>query len=154
ARRLDLGSGSQSWTALGWVKPPAEITGSDEIVIMNKGSGPSASPTGIKVYTPADALTATAIAADKSAVGYNGDLAPGEWNHVAVTYDRDNDECGVVVNCRYAGTAFVALDSIAPNNSGLSLGGRGDQNADALAGGSAFSGMLDDWMLFSRVLTL
>jgi len=153
SRRLDLGSGTQSWTALTWLIPPV-ISNTDEHVILNKGSGPAASPTGIKVFTDADSLTAQALAADKTTAGNNGDLAPSEWNHLAVTYDRDNNEFGVVINGRYAGTSFVDLIEIEPNNSGLSLGGRGDAGFDANAGGSAFSGLLDDAMLFSRVLTL
>lgn len=153
SRRLDLGSGTQSWTALGWVKPP-EVSNLDQHVILNKGSGPASSPTGIQIYTPADSLQATAIAATLSAAAQNGDLAPGEWNHLAVTYDRDNDQFGVIVNARYAGTSFVALQEIAVNNSGMVLGGRGDQVGNALNGGSAFSGILDDFMLFGRALTL
>lgn len=152
-KRLDLGSGTQSWTMLTWVKPPV-ISSTDLHVIMNKGSGPSVSPTGIKVYTPPNTLTPLALAADDNVAGQNGDLAPTEWNHLAVTYDRDNDQFGIIVNGRYAGTSFINLGEIEVNNSGLSLGGRGDQQGDALAGGSAFSGVLDDTMLFSRVLTL
>ena len=152
-KRLDLGSGTQSWTMLTWVKPPV-ISNTDLHVIMNKGSGPAASPTGIKVFTSQDSLNAQALAADKDVASQNGDLAPTEWNHLAVTYDRDNNEFGVAVNGRYAGTSFISLGEIAVNNSGLSLGGRGDQEGNALAGGSAFSGILDDTMLFSRVLTL
>ena len=153
SRRLDLGSGTQSWTMLTWVKPPV-ISSTDLHVIMNKGSGPAVSPTGIKVYTPANTLTPLALAAGDNVAGQNGDLAPTEWNHLAVTYDRDNNEFGMIVNGRYAGTSFISLGEIEVNNSGLSLGGRGDQQGDALAGGSAFSGVLDDTMLFSRVLTL
>lgn len=153
SRRLDLGSGTQSWTMLTWVKPPV-ISSTDLHVIMNKGSGPSVSPTGIKVYTPADTLTPLALAASSDVTGQNGDLAPTEWNHLAVTYDQDNNEFGMIVNGRYAGTSFISLGEIEVNNSGLSLGGRGDQEGNALAGGSAFSGLLDDTMLFSRVLTL
>ena len=153
SRRLDLGSGTQSWTMLTWVKPPV-ISSTDLHVIMNKGSGPAVSPTGIKVYTPANTLTPQALAASDNVVGQNGDLAPTEWNHLAVTYDRDNDQFGIIVNGRYAGTSFISLDEIQVNNSGLSLGGRGDQEGNALAGSSSFSGVLDDTMLFSRVLTL
>ena len=153
SRRLDLGSGTQSWTMLTWLKPPIP-SATDLHVIMNKGSGPSVSPTGIKVFTPQGSLAAQALAANSSASGQNGDLAPQEWNHLAVTYDRDNNEFGVIVNARYAGTSFISLGEIAPNNSGLSLGGRGDQEGNAINGGSAFSGVLDDTMLFSRVLTL
>jgi len=153
SKRLDLGSGTQSWTMLTWVKPPV-ISNTDLHVIMNKGSGPVVSPTGIKVYTPADSLNPQALAASDTVAGQNGDLAPTEWNHLAVTYDRDNDEFGMIVNGRYAGTSFISLGEIEVNNSGLSLGGRGDQEGNALNGGSAFSGLLDDTMLFSRVLTL
>ena len=153
SKRLDLGSGTQSWTMLTWVKPPV-ISSTDLHVIMNKGSGPAVSPTGIKVYTPSDSLNPQALAASDTVAGQNGDLAPTEWNHLAVTYDRDNDEFGVIVNGRYAGTSFISLGEIEVNNSGLSLGGRGDQQGNALAGGSSFSGLLDDTMLFSRVLTL
>jgi hypothetical protein len=154
AKRLDLGSGSQSWTALGWVIPPS-VSATDEHVILNKGSGPDSSPTGVKIYSPSDSLQAIAVASgDVTTSAQNGDLAPQQWNHLAVTYDRDNDEFAVMVNGRYAGTSFVDLVEVPINNSGLALGGRGDAESDALAGGSAFSGLLDDWMLFSRALTL
>lgn len=154
SRRLDLGSGTQSWTVLGWVTPPT-ISATDEHVILNKGSGPASSPTGLKIFTDANSLNLTAAATgDITANAQNGDLAPTQWNHMAVIYDRDNDQFAVIINGRYAGTTFETLAEIPVNNSGLALGGRGDQNFDANAGGSAFSGILDDWMMFSRVLTL
>lgn len=153
SRRLDLGSGTQSWTALGWVKSP-EISSTDEHVILNKGSGPDISPTGIKIFTPPESLGLQVRTSAQSGAAFNGDLPPTEWSHLAITCDRDNNQLGVIVNGRYAGTSFVSIDEVVPNNSGLVLGGRGDQEFNATAGGSAFSGLLDDFMLFSRALTL
>jgi hypothetical protein len=69
-------------------------------------------------------------------------------------YDRDNNEFTTIINGRYAGPSFEALPEVPTNNSGMALGGRGDQELNALAGGSAFSGYLDDTMIFSRALTL
>ncbi|MDX1409576.1 MAG: LamG-like jellyroll fold domain-containing protein, partial [Saprospiraceae bacterium] len=99
SRRLDLGSGTQSWTFLGWVKPPI-VSDSDEHTIMAK----SASLSGIRVFTPADSLQLTANASGNVCRGENGNLAPNEWNHIAVVYDRDNNEFGTYINGRYAGT--------------------------------------------------
>ena len=149
SRRLDLGSGNQSWTFLTWVLPP-EISNSDRHYIMAKSDGLS----GIQVFTPSDTLQLTTNASGNVGRGENGDLAPGQWNHVAVVYDRDNNELTSIINGRYAGTTFEPLTEIPTNNSGLALGGRGDQQFFAVEGGSAFSGYLDDTMLFSRALSL
>lgn len=154
ARRLDLGSGTQSWTLLGWVKPNATPSPNDRHVIMNKGGGDDVLGTGIQIYMPTSATTLVAHANDADVTSLNGDLIPGEWNHIAIVFDRDNDKFTNIVNCRYAGLTQKALIETPPNNSGFVLGGRGDQENNALAGGSAFSGILDDFMIFARALTL
>ena len=151
ARRLDLGSGTQSWTLLGWVKPNAEgPTGTDQHVLMSKGGQTS----GVYVYMPPDNFTVTASASGVETRSQNGDISPGEWNHVAIIFDRDNNEFTTAVNGRYAGPGFVDLVEVPVNSSGLSLGGRGDEQFFAVPGGSAFSGNLDDVLLFGRALTL
>lgn len=149
SNRLDLGSGSDSWTFLGWVYPP-NVTNQDRHYIMAKSDGAS----GVQLYTPDDSLQLTTNASGATSLSQNGNLAPDDWNHIAVVYDRDNDEFTTIINGRYAGPGFLDLPEIPVNNSGLALGGRGDQLFDALAGGSAFSGYMDDVMLFSRALTL
>jgi hypothetical protein len=154
ARRLDLGSGTQSWTLLGWVRPNAAPSTTDRHVIMNKGGGNDDTGSGIQVYTPSDAFTLVSHANDANVVGQNGDLIPGAWNHIAVVFDRDNDKFTNVINGRYAGLTQKALVETVPNNSGFALGGRGDQQNQAIPGGSAFSGILDDFMIFARALTL
>lgn len=155
SRRLDVGSGTQSWTWLGWVFPPETPSTTDRHVIMNKGGGDDdATSSGIQVYLPSTALTLVAQASGIVVVGQNGDLAPAQWNHIAVVYDRDNDKFTSIINGRYAGLTQRTLREVPVNNSGMVFGGRGDQEFNALAGGSAFSGILDDFMLFSRALTL
>ena len=149
SRRLDLGSGNQSWTFLSWVLPPT-ISNTDRHYIMAKGDSTS----GIQIYTPADSLRPTTNASGVISSSENGNLAPGQWNHLAVVFDRDNNEFTTIVNGRYAGTTFDTLVEVPVNNSGMALGGRGDAQLIALPGGSAFSGYLDDTMLFSRALTL
>jgi hypothetical protein len=153
SRRLDLGSGTQSWTWLGWVLPNETPALNDRHVIMNKGGG-NGNGSGIQIYMPSDALTLIAEASGITVVAQNGDLIPGSWNHLAVVYDRDNNKFTTVMNGRYAGLTQRTLVEVPVNNSGMALGGRGDQEGDALAGGSAFSGILDDFMIFSRALTL
>ena len=154
ASGIDLGADGESWTFMTWVLPTA-ATLSDQHVILNKGSGPASAPSGVQIFTPADSLSLSAIATgDITVAGQNGTLAPAQWNHIAVTYDRGNDEFATIINGRYAGTAFTTLADIPINNSGLTLGGRGDQNSNPIFGGSAFSGLLDDALIFKRVLTL
>lgn len=155
SRRLDLGSGTQSWTLVGWVKPNEAPATTDRHIIMNKGGGNGVNGSGIQIYTPSDSFTLIADASGILVQGQNGDLAPGEWNHIGIVYDRDNAKYTAVINGRYAGlTQRVVLVEIPTNNSGMALGGRGDQENNALAGGGAFSGILDDFMIFSRALTL
>jgi hypothetical protein len=149
ARRLDLASGVQSWTFLTWVFPPAPSF-ADRHYIMSKSDGLS----GIQIYTPDSSLQAISQASGVLSRGENGDLAPDQWNHLAVTFDRDNNEFTTIINGRYAGCTFESLNEVPVNNSGMALGGRGDQELNALLGGSSFSGLLDDTMLFSRALTL
>ena len=149
SRRLDLASGMQSWTLAGWVLPP-EASDADRHYIMAKSDGAS----GIQVFTPSDSLQVTANASGAVTRGENGNLAPNEWNHLAITFDRDNNEFTTMVNGRYAGCAFEPLPEVPVNNSGLALGGRGDQLLASIPGGSAFSGYLDDLSLWSRALTL
>lgn len=149
SRRLDLASGNQSWTFLTWVFPPVP-TLSDRHYIMAKSDGTS----GIQIFTPSDTLRLTSNASGAVSLSENGDLAPDQWNHMAVVFDRDNNEFTTIINGRYAGCAFEPLPEVPVNNSGLALGGRGDQQLNALFGGGAFSGYLDDTMLFSRALTL
>lgn len=154
SRRLDLGSGTQSWTFLGWVRPNEFPSTTDRHVIMNKGGGDDSSGSGIQVYTPSDSLTLVSKANTVDVSAQNGDLIPGAWNHIAVVYDRDNNKFTNIINCRYAGLTQTTLVEVPVNNSGMAFGGRGDQQNDALAGGSSFSGILDDFMIFSRALTL
>jgi len=154
SQRLDLGSGTQSWTLLGWVTPPDGASNTDRHVIMNKGGGNDLEGSGIQVYTPPDSLQLIGYASGITTQANNGDLAPGSWNHIALIYDRDNNKFTSVVNCRYAGTTQQLLFGIPVNTSGFALGGRGDTQLDPIAGGSAFSGILDDFMIFGRALTL
>ena len=149
SRRLDLGSGTQSWTFLTWVLPPT-LSNSDEHTIMAK----SASLSGIRVFTARDNLQLTANASGAVSRGQNGNIAPEQWNHIAIVYDRDNNEFTTIINGRYAGATFDPLPEVPVNNSGMALGGRGSQVLNPIQGGSAFSGYLDDTMLFSRALTL
>lgn len=149
SRRLDLGSGNQSWTFLSWVLPPV-VSNTDRHYIMAKSDGLS----GVQIFTPSDSLQSTVNASGAVGRGENGNLAPSQWNHLAIVYDRDNNELTTIINGRYAGTTFDSLPEIPVNNSGMALGGRGDQLLNALTGGSAFSGYLDDTILFSRAMTL
>jgi hypothetical protein len=146
---LDLGTDNKSWTFMTWVKPNASVP-VGEGVIMGKGGASS----GIEVFMVTNSLVPSSRANGVTVEANNGAFAPGEWNHVAVVFDRDNNEYATIVNGRYAGTAFGTLLEVQPNNSGMALGGRGDQESFGLPGGTAFSGMLDDSLLFSRVLTL
>ena len=147
---LDLAADDKSWTWLSWVLPNAAIP-DNEAVIMGKG-GPAS---GIEIYTPTNSLLPTVRASGDSSQAYNGGLAPGEWNHVAVVYDRDNDEFATIINGRYAGTHTNPLLGVPPNASGMAIGGRGDQEGSAANfGGTKFSGIMDDTMLFSRALSL
>lgn len=146
---LDLATGTKSWTFLTWVKPNADQT-TGEAVFMGKG-GPLS---GIEILMSDSSFNPTARASGITTQAFNGSLAPGEWNHVAIVFDRDNNEFTTIVNGRYAGTHLNPLVEVPPNNSGLALGGRGDQQNLALFGGPQFSGMLDDSMLFNRALTL
>lgn len=151
--RLDLGLNGSSWTLLGWVKPNEAPSNTDRHVIMNKGGG-DGNGSGVQIYFPSSAMTLVAEASGIFVQGQNGDLAPGEWNHIGVVYDRQNDKFTTVINGRYAGLTQRTLVDVPPNSSGFALGGRGDQENNALYGGSAFSGILDDFMVFSRALTL
>jgi len=150
SRRLDLGSGNQSWTFVSWVFPPT-VSLTDRHYIMAKGGDEIS---GIQIFTPSDSLRATTNASGVISASENGNLAPNEWNHLAVVFDRDNNEFTTIMNGRYAGTTFDTLIEVPVNNSGMALGGRGDAGLIALPGGSAFSGYLDDTTIWSRALTL
>lgn len=146
---LDLATDNKSWTFLTWIKPNADTT-VGEAPILGKG-GPAS---GVEVLMTDSTFNPSARASGITTQAYNGALAPGEWNHLAIVYDRDNDEFTTIVNGRYAGPQLNPLVDVPPNSSGMALGGRGDQENLALFGGPQFSGMLDDSMLFSRALTL
>lgn len=146
---LDLATDDKSWTFLTWIKPNTEdFIG--EGPIMGKG-GPAS---GVEVFMTDSTFRPASRVSGVVSQAFNGDLAPGEWNHLAIVFDKDNDEFETIVNGRYAGGQFNELLQAPPNNSGLAIGGRGDQLFNALFGGPQFSGMLDDTMLFSRALTL
>lgn len=147
---LDLATDNKSWTFLTWVKPNASVPLIGESVIMGKGGAES----GIEIFTLANSLNPVSRASGITTQSYNGSLAPGDWNHLAVVFDRDNNEYEVVVNGRYGGGHFNSLLEVPPNNSGMALGGRGDQERLPIPGGTSFSGMLDDSMLFRRALSL
>lgn len=150
ATRLNLGSGAASWTILGWVKPPLTTSSTDFHYIINKGDPIS----GFTIFTPNSSQTLTSSASGAITNTFNGNFAPGEWNHFAIVYDRQNNEFTSIINGRYAGCNFNTLSGIPINTSGLAVGGRGNAQRDALTGGPAFSGMLDDLMIFERALTL
>jgi hypothetical protein len=81
-------------------------------------------------------------------------LERDRFNHVAFVHDRENNRQTIIVNARHAGSAFTTLPTVAANTSGFALGGRGSPDLDPIAGGAGFSGVLDDWMIFDRALTL
>jgi hypothetical protein len=149
-RRLDLGSGNSSWTLLSWIIPPEDAT-TDTI---NMIAAKSAALSGTQIFTPQNSQTLSANASGKVTAAQNGDLAPGQWNHIAVVFDRDNNEFTTIINGRYAGPAFDTLVEVPVNNSGFTIGGRGDDGLNALFGGPGFSGQVDDTMVFERALTL
>lgn len=149
-RRLDLGSGNSSWTVLSWIIPPAEAAVDTVNMITAKGAAVS----GTQIFTPQNSQALNANASGKVTVGQNGDLAPGQWNHMAVVFDRDNNEFTTIINGRYAGSAFDELVEVPINNSGFTVGGRGDDGLNALFGGPGFSGQVDDMMVFERALSL
>ena len=146
---LDLGLDNKSWTFLTWIKPNTDVP-QGESPFMGKG-GPSS---GIEVFMTESAYTPAARASGVTTQSFNGALAPGEWNHVAIVFDRDQDEFQTIVNGRYAGPYLNQLLPVPINNSGMAIGGRGDQENNALFGGPNFSGMMDDTMLFARAMTL
>lgn len=146
---LDLAADNKSWTWLSWVLPNA-IAPSNEAVIMGKG-GPQS---GIEIYMPTNTTLPSVRASGDNSQAYNGGLLPAQWNHLAVVYDRDNDEFATIINGRYAGTHTNPLLGVPPNASGMAIGGRGDQELAPLFGGTQFSGIMDDTMIFSRALSL
>lgn len=149
-RRLDLGSGNTSWTVLSWVVPPVTPATDVPNVIAAK----SAATSGVQIFTPQNSQTLSANASGKTTVAQNGDLAPGQLNHIAVVFDRDNAEFTTIVNGRYAGSAFDELVEVPVNSSGFAVGGRGDSELNALFGGPGFSGQIDDMLVFERALSL
>lgn len=155
SRRLDLGSGNQSWTILGWLRAPDAPDITEQRTILNKGSGPADNPSGVRIFTAPSSSDIVCSASGGIAAGtQNGPLIKGAWNHLGITYDRESNQFGVTLNGRYAGTSFEQLVEIPTNNSGLALGGLGSDIFDPVTGGGSFSGIFDDWMLFSRALTL
>ena len=149
-RRLDLGSGNTSWTLLSWVIPPLTAATDTLNVIAAKGAATS----GVQIFTPQNSQNLNANASGATTAAQNGQLAPGQFNHIAVVFDRDNNEFTTIINGRYAGPAFDQLVEVPVNNSGFTVGGRGDQELNALFGGPGFSGQIDDMMVFERALTL
>jgi len=150
-RRLDFGSGTSSWTWMSWMIPPVEPSTTSINFLATKGG---ADTSGTQIFTPQSSLTLTVNASGNATVGQNGQLAPGELNHVAVVFDRDNNEFTTIINGRYAGPTFDVLHEVPVNNSGFAVGGRGDAELNALVGGPGFSGLFDDMLYFERALTL
>jgi hypothetical protein len=149
-RRLDLGSGNSSWTLLAWVIPPVTAAANTLNVIAAK----SAAVSGVQIFTPQGSQVLSANASGKITNAQNGQLAPGQLNHIAIVFDRDNNEFSTIVNGRYAGPAFDPLVEVPVNSSGFAVGGRGDSELNALFGGPGFSGLIDDMMVFERAMTL
>lgn len=149
-RRLDLGSGTKSWTVLSWVVPPVDASVNTLNTIVSKDADES----GVQIFTPQASQNLNASASGRTTSAQNGQLAPGELNHIAVVYDRDNNEFTTIVNGRYAGSAFDPLVEIPVSASGFAIGGRGDVELNALFGGPGFSGIIDDMIVFDRALTL
>ncbi len=149
-RRLDLGSGNSSWTVLSWIRPAVTPSNTTLNNIVTKSSQQS----GVQIFTGIGNQILAANAASKTTTTENGAMAPGEWSHMAVVFDRDNNEFTTIINGRYAGPAFDALDEVPVNNSGFVVGGRGDVESNALLGGPGFSGVFDDMIVFERALTL
>jgi hypothetical protein len=154
---LDLGSDGNSFTILGWTQINGTSLVADSKILLDKGSNAddTTQASGIRISTPNGSTNLVFRTSSSNVVeAQNGALGAEEWSHLAVTYDQDNDTMGLIVNGRYAGAYYGTLGNISPNNSGLALGGRGSAISDPVVGGGAFSGVLDDWMVFSRVLTL
>jgi hypothetical protein len=154
---LDLGSSGDSFTILGWTQMNGTNIVEDENVLLDKGSNAdvTSEASGVRISASHDSTNPVFRTSPTNVIdSQNGSLAADEFSHLAVTYDQDNDEMAMIINGRYAGAYYGTLGNISPNNSGLALGGRGGSIGSAIPGGGSFSGVLDDWMIFNRVLTL
>jgi hypothetical protein len=152
---LDLGNDGSSFTILGWTNINGTSLLQDQKILLDKGSNADVAASGVRIYTSNEDTNPVFVTSTNNIIdAQNGALAASEWSHLAATYDQDNDTMGLIVNGRYAGAYYGTLGNILPNNSGLVLGGRGSPINDPVVGGGAFSGVLDDWMVFSRALTL
>jgi len=148
--RLNIGSGS--FTVLGWLKLE-DLPDLTPKYIFSKGiTGPSGYECTINDTTSLITFAGSGHAAS----GNNSPLDIDSFNHIAIVYDVENRQNRVIINARYAGTTFDGVPFIAANSSGFALGGRslGDGVVDPDFGGGALSGLLDDWLVFNRALTL
>jgi len=153
-RGLNLGSGvDSSFTILGWAKFNEASAVVDDEVICSKHPTLSG---GYQIRIPANDSVLILNSAGIETSGNNSTLLDRtSFHHVAVTHDKESNHQTVYMDGRYAGSTFSPLKVIPENTSGFVLGGRGDPSeADPTFGGAGFSGILDDWMVFDRALTL
>ena len=145
---LDLGSGTlSSFTILGWIRPG--VGNSQTRTVLNKGGTAS----GYQINIKGD-NTYQFAANSIFTSGNNSQAIDSTFQHFAYVQDKVQGYSMIILNGRYAGISLAPLQNITPNLSGIILGGAGDQGGDPVIGGGNFSGLLDDWMIFNRALTL
>jgi len=153
--RLDLGSGTSSFTILGWAAIFEDPVDTDKIILAKGGLDGS----GYRFLSSNDILQ---FASDKhTGSGNNSPVQLGSgtdtvFNHLAFIYNRTLDQTTTVVNGRYAGSTFNILSGITTTTSGFALGGNSIAPGvvDPFGGGANTSGLFDDFMIFDRELTL
>lgn len=155
-RGLDLGQNlngeDSSYTVLGWMKPNDTTATIDDEILFGKHP---LRGLGYQCFIEQNEHRPIVNSAGIETSGNNSIVIRGDFNHLAIIHDKTKDYQTVLLNGRYAGTTFSPLKVITPNESGFALGGRGDPIGNNFAfGGAGFSGIMDDWMVFSRALTL
>lgn len=152
-RGLTLGSGS--FTILGWLQPNGE-SGSDDEFYAATTADPNVAE-GMQMLSRGNETTLEGRVADIITSGHNSmNYDRSSWHHFALVHDKDQLIQNVVIDGRYAGLAVsddIAI-AMSASLSGLTLGGRGSDTSDPFAGSAGFSGILDDWMVFDRALTV
>lgn len=146
-------SGTGIFSASCWVKAPAGLAQVPGAAILCKGTGGGGEQFcldifggGYRFYMYDDAVPANVF-------GISSNVRPnGEWQHLAIVFDRDQQRMQLYVNGAVVGSAQPAA-TILPESGPVSVGSRKSNGLPETPYDLSFQGLIDDLVIYNRVLS-
>lgn len=146
-------SGTGIFSASCWVKAPAGVAQTSGAAILCKGTGAGGEQFCLDIFGGGYRFYMHDAAVPANVFGINSNVRPnGEWQHLAIVFDRDQGRMQLYVNGAVVGTAQPAA-TILPESGPVSIGSRKSNNLPETPYDLSFQGLIDDVVIYNRVLS-